>query len=124
MLDGVVGATITTNTISNNNSGGIGLADNGPVDPGTPNAGPGTAVPSTGNTISGNTLTGNTGGCGIIVEAWDPGGGVDDHDGPEQHRHRNGRASSAPTGPTSARSSSPMTHPARVSPTRPSTATP
>ena len=76
MLDGVVGATITNNTISNNSSGGIGLADNGPVDPGTPNAGPGSAVPSTGNTISGNMLTGNTGGCAIIVEAWDPGGGV------------------------------------------------
>ena len=40
MLDGVVSAMITNNTISNNADGGIGLADNGPVDPGTPNPGP------------------------------------------------------------------------------------
>jgi hypothetical protein len=76
MLDGVTGATITNNSVKNNQNGGIGLADNGPVDPGTPNAGPGTAVAATNNTISGNSTTGNTGGCGIILEAWDPGGGV------------------------------------------------
>jgi hypothetical protein len=76
MLDGVVNASITNNTITGNNSGGIGLADNGPVDPGTPNPGPGTPVASTGDTISGNMLSGNTGGCEIIVEAWNPGGGI------------------------------------------------
>ncbi len=75
-LDGVSNATITGNTIENNSSGGIGVADNGPVDPGAPNAGPGSAVTASNNTISGNTFTGNTGGCAIIVEAWDPGGGV------------------------------------------------
>ena len=75
-LDGVSGATVSGNTIKNNNGGGIGLADNGPVDAGTPNAGPGSAVTSSNNVISGNTLTGNTGGCGIIIEAFNPGGGV------------------------------------------------
>jgi hypothetical protein len=76
MLDGVSGATISGNTITNNLSGGIGIADNGPVDPGTPNAGPGVAVASSNDVVTGNTLSGNTGGCAIIVEAWNPGGGV------------------------------------------------
>jgi hypothetical protein len=76
MLDGVVNASITNNTLTGNNSGGIGLADNGPVDPGTPNPGPGTPVASTGNTISGNMISGNPGGCSIIVEAWNAGGGI------------------------------------------------
>ena len=76
MLDGVTGATISNNTVENNDSGGIGLADYGTVDPGAPDAGPATPVPSTNDTISGNTVLGNTGGCAIIVEAWNPGGGV------------------------------------------------
>jgi hypothetical protein len=76
MLDGVTNAMILNNIVQNNQTGGIGLADNGPVDPGAPNPGPGVPVPSTNNTISGNTVTGNTGGCGIIVESWDPGGGI------------------------------------------------
>ena len=77
MLDGVSTSTITNNIVKNNGNGGIGLADTGPVDPGalTQNSGA-TPVASTSDTISGNTATGNTGGCGIIVEAWDPGAGI------------------------------------------------
>jgi hypothetical protein len=76
MLDGVTGATITGNIVTNNNSGGIGLADNGPTDPGTPNAGPASPVASTNNAIIANNVSGNTGGCAIIVEAWNAGGGI------------------------------------------------
>ncbi len=75
-LDGVKNAIVSGNTIKNNNGGGIGVADNGPVDAGTPNPGPTTPVTSSGNAIFGNTLSGNTGGCGIIIEAFNPGGGV------------------------------------------------
>ena len=92
------------------------------MDPGTPNAGPGSAVPSTGNTISGNTLTGNTGGCGIIVEAWNPGGGVDTST--IQNNTVTGTVGKfGPNGPDIGQIVLADDAPGRASPTPPSTAT-
>jgi parallel beta-helix repeat protein len=76
MFDGVSNSTISDNTVENNGGGGITVADDGPTDPGAVNPGPTAPVPATNDTITGNNASGNFGGCGILLEAWDAGGGV------------------------------------------------
>jgi parallel beta-helix repeat protein len=75
-LVGVSGSSITGNTVTANTAdGGIGIADNGPLNPGAPNPG-GAPTASTNDTVSGNHSDGNFGGCGIVIAAYNPGGGI------------------------------------------------
>jgi len=76
MLDGVSNARVTDNTVQDNGGGGISIADDGPTDPGAPNPGPSTPVASSHDVVSGNDASGNFGGCAILLEAWNAGGGV------------------------------------------------
>jgi hypothetical protein len=76
MFVGVSNSTITGNTVEDNGGGGITVADDGPTDPGAPNPGPSTPVAARDDTISDNTASDNYGGCGILLEAWNAGGGV------------------------------------------------
>ena len=76
-LVGTSNSTITDNTITDHwADGGIGVFDNGPMDSGAPRPGPSTPVPATADTISGNKLSSNFHGCGIVVSAHNPGGGI------------------------------------------------
>ena len=76
-LVGVTESSITGNTVTYNTAdGGIGIQDNGPLDSGAPNPGPATPVMTGAITVSGNNVSHNTGGCGIVVAAHNPGGGV------------------------------------------------
>ena len=76
-LVGVTNATITKNTVTYNTAdGGIGIQDNGPLDSGAPKPGPTTPVATHDITVSDNNVSHNTGGCGIVVAAHNPGGGV------------------------------------------------
>ncbi len=74
---GVTNSSIIGNTVTYNTAdGGIGVQDDGPLDSGAPNPGPSTPVPTSGITVSSNNVSHNTGGCGIVVAAHNPGGGV------------------------------------------------
>ena len=78
-LVGVTDSTVTGNTVTYNTAdGGIGIQDNGPLDSGAPNPGPSAPVATTGITVESNNVSHNTGGCGIVVAAHNPGGGVSD----------------------------------------------
>jgi hypothetical protein len=76
VLAGVTNSTVTLNTVTNNNGGGIFVNDNGPTDPGAPNAGPGAPVPSSGVTVSNNTISGNYGSCAIVYSTHNSGGSI------------------------------------------------
>jgi len=74
-LVGTFNVTVRNNTVSGNIAdGGIAINDDGPLDPGAPN--PGYLHAATHNTIQGNVVTGNSGGCGIVLSAYNPGAGV------------------------------------------------
>ncbi len=76
-LVGMTGSLVTGNTVDDNTAdGGIGIQDNGPLDSGAPNPGPSSPVPTSQITVSSNSVSHNTGGCGIVVAAHNPGGGV------------------------------------------------
>jgi len=74
-LVGTFNVTVRNNTVSGNMAdGGIAINDDGPIDPGAPN--PGYLHAATHNTIQGNLVTGNSGGCGIVLSAYNAGAGV------------------------------------------------
>jgi parallel beta-helix repeat protein len=74
-LVGTFNVTVKNNTVTGNMAdGGIAINDDGPIDPGAPN--PGNLSAATQNTIQGNTVTNNSGGCGIVLSAYNPGAGV------------------------------------------------
>jgi parallel beta-helix repeat protein len=86
-LIGTKGATVASNTVVGTVAdGGIGLSDDGPLNPGNPctlNIAAGTCAgiagasrPSIDNVVTSNTVIANTGGCGIVVSAYNPGQGV------------------------------------------------
>ena len=76
---GVTDSSITGSTVTYNTAdGGIGIQDNGPLDSGAPLPGPSTPVPASNIVVSSNNVSHNTGGCGIVVAAHNPGGGVSD----------------------------------------------
>jgi parallel beta-helix repeat protein len=87
-LIGTAGSTVASNyVVGTVGDGGIGLSDDGSLNPGAPCAldlttgacpgGPGGASnPSMDNVVTGNTVIANTGGCGIVVSAYNPGEGV------------------------------------------------
>lgn len=69
-FDGVSDSVITGNTVTGNSGGGIAVTDDGPTaPPGTP-TGPDRAVPAKNVTVTGNRISDNTGGCGIVVAAY------------------------------------------------------
>ena len=87
-LIGTAGATVAGNIVVGTvGDGGIGISDDGALNPGAPCAlnlatgecpggQPGTPNPSKDNVIVNNKVIANTGGCGIVVSAYDPGSGV------------------------------------------------
>jgi nitrous oxidase accessory protein NosD len=77
-LAGTRDVVVAGNTISGNGDGGIGVYDDGPNSPATfaPVALDATGVPSTGNVVRDNKVTDNLNGCGIVISAKNPGGGV------------------------------------------------
>lgn len=62
--------------IGNNADGGIGVADDGPIDPGAMVSQETNAIPSANNIVSGNIVKFDRAGCGIVIAAYNPGGGV------------------------------------------------
>ena len=76
-LVGVTDSLVKGNTVTYNTAdGGIGIQDDGPLDSGAPNPGPSTPVATSNIVVSNNDVSHNTGGCGIVVAAHNPGGGV------------------------------------------------
>jgi hypothetical protein len=74
-LSGTSKALVRDNVVIDNIvDGGIGVSDDGPIDPGAP--APGTNHTSWENEVSYNTIVDNAFGCGIVLAAYDPGGGV------------------------------------------------
>jgi hypothetical protein len=80
-LAGTRGVVVAGNTVDGNGDGGIGVYDDGPNSPQTiaPVAIDTTAVAGVGNLVTGNTIKDNYAGCGIVVSAKNPGGGVRDN---------------------------------------------
>jgi parallel beta-helix repeat protein len=78
LLAGVSGATITGNTVTNNNGGGILVNDNGPVDTGAGTGGtpPTTVINSNADTVSNNTISDNPGSCAIVYATHNTGGQI------------------------------------------------
>jgi parallel beta helix pectate lyase-like protein len=79
-LAGTRNVVVTGTTVDGNGDGGIGVYDDGPNSPETfaPVAIDTAAVPSIGNVVTGNAIRDNLAGCGIVVSAKNPGGGVKD----------------------------------------------
>jgi Right handed beta helix region len=78
-LGGTRNIVVAGNRIEGNGDGGVGVYDDGPNSPATfaPVAlHPTSSVPSSGNVVWGNSITDNLAGCGIVVAAKNPGGGV------------------------------------------------
>lgn len=77
-LTGTRNVVVAGNTVEDNGDGGIGVYDDGPNSSSTnaPIAIDQHAVPSFGNVVYGNTVKDNLNGCGIVVSAKNPGGGV------------------------------------------------
>lgn len=73
-LEGTRWVTVAHNTVTGNGGGGIAVLDDGP---GTPDGLPaGGVVPAFSNVVAQNVVTDNSGGRGIVVAAYNPGGGV------------------------------------------------
>ena len=68
-LAGTFGALVLDNRVVDNDSGGIGLADDGPLDPGALPGHAGASRPSAFNFIRGNIVSGNLNDCGIVLTA-------------------------------------------------------
>ncbi len=76
-LVGTTDSTVTANIVTNNDGGGIGIADDGPqVDPGAPQPSATKPIASTNDAVSGNTISKAYGGCGIVLASYDPGAGI------------------------------------------------
>jgi len=67
-LDGTSNSLIAHNTITNDQFGGISIADDGPVDAGALN--PGTLSPANNNIVIGNQITQVAHDCGIVVAVY------------------------------------------------------
>lgn len=92
LLDGTASSVVAHNVVKNNKAdGGISVTDYGMFDPGapepttppkTPISGAPTikAVPGVGNLIMDNDIENDAGGCGVVVAAYNPGGGVIDNE--------------------------------------------
>ncbi|WDL95243.1 right-handed parallel beta-helix repeat-containing protein [Alicyclobacillus sp. ALC3] len=88
LLDGTAYSVVANNTVDNNMAdGGISVTDYGMIDPGapmplTPPTGnpsgppPIQSVPGIGNLVIDNSINNDMGGCGVVVAAYNPGGGV------------------------------------------------
>jgi parallel beta-helix repeat protein len=67
-LDGTSNSIVSRNTITNDQFGGISIADDGPVDAGALN--PGTLSPANNNLVVGNQITKVAHDCGIVVAVY------------------------------------------------------
>jgi hypothetical protein len=76
VLAGTNGATVESNTITNNGGGGVFVNDNGPVDPDVPGTGSGAQTPATNNSTENNTISANFGNCGIVYATHNSGGEI------------------------------------------------
>lgn len=79
VVGGSRNVVVMGNTVEGNGDGGIGVYDDGPNSTKTfaPIAIDQTAVPGVGNVVTGNTIRDNFAGCGIVVAAKNPGGGLE-----------------------------------------------
>ena len=77
-LVGTSHSTVSGNVVRDNLAdGGIGVADDGPaIDPGAPVASATSPLPGNGNVVTNNYVKDNAAGCGIVVAAYNEGGGV------------------------------------------------
>lgn len=77
-LTGTHHVVVSGNTVTGNGDGGIGVYDDGPNSSqiNAPVAIDSNGVPSFGNVVFGNVVKDNLNGCGIVVSAKNPGGGV------------------------------------------------
>jgi hypothetical protein len=78
-LGGTRNVLVVGNTVAGNGDGGIGVYDDGPNSSqtfGLVSLHRHRSVPSSGNVVWGNTIRDNLNGCGIVVSAKNPGGGV------------------------------------------------
>jgi parallel beta-helix repeat protein len=77
VLAGSTNCLVQNNIVENNLAdGGIALLDDGPNHPFAPDTVTTAPIAGTGNVITGNLVRDNLGGCGIVVSAKNPGGGV------------------------------------------------
>lgn len=87
LLDGTSYSVVSHNLVKGNKAdGGVSITDFGMFDPGapmptTPPSGPPpanapAAAPGIGNVVIDNDIDSNAGGCGVVVAAYNPGGGV------------------------------------------------
>jgi len=67
-LVGTSNSLIIHNTVTNDQFGGIGIADDGQIDPGALN--PGTLLPANNNVVIGNKISNVAHDCGIVVAAY------------------------------------------------------
>lgn len=67
-LDGTSNSIVAHNTLTNDQFGGIGIADDGPVDPGALK--PGYLMPANNNLVIGNQITHVAHDCGIVVAVY------------------------------------------------------
>lgn len=76
-LVGTSNVVVKHNWVTQNTAdGGIGVFDDGPIPVGALQPTSSTPVASVGNQVVDNTVFGNLNGCGIVVAAYNPGGGV------------------------------------------------
>ena len=76
VLAGTTNVLVRQNTVQANEDGGISVLDDGPNSTFAPVAIDTAPVAGAGNAILGNLVKNNLGGCGIVLSAKNPGGGV------------------------------------------------
>jgi len=76
ILTGTSSSSVVDNTLTNVEDGGISVTDDGALNPALAQPASGVALPADDNIIEGNTITGATHACGIVVAAYNNGGGV------------------------------------------------
>ena len=76
VLAGARNCLVKNNTITGNGDGGISVLDDGPSFVFAPTAISSSPIAGTGNVITENLIQDNPGGCGIVLSAKNPGGGV------------------------------------------------
>lgn len=76
ILTGTSSSTVMGNTLTNVIGGGISVTDDGALNPALAQPASGVALPANDNLIADNTISGATHACGIVVAAYNSGGGV------------------------------------------------
>lgn len=76
ILTGTSSSTVMGNTLTNVVDGGISVTDDGALNPALAQPASGVALPANDNLIADNVISGATHACGIVVAAYNSGGGV------------------------------------------------